>query len=517
MININRVRLGLLAVLLTGVVAGCGGGSGGAPAGTGRATITVTWPDRSRLIPVASNSIKVTFSKGATVVASQVLQRPTQGNQTTATFDALPPGDLTVTAAAYPTTDGTGVAQAKASLPVTIVANQVTPVDITMASTIDHLEVTPSPASIQVGQTVELNVAAKDAANSVVLISPSKTTYQSNATNIATVSSTGIVTGLSAGSAQITVTEQESGKSAAVSVTVTDNSNGPPNYIYITDMDNNRLVRINDMNGGGWASLGRAGNASGNGVGEFWGPAGVFVDSANHIYVTDFWNSQLVRMDNIAASGWVRLGSFGQNAGQFIYPTSVQVDAQNHIYVGHQKFYLIRMDDMTGAGWTTFGTLGSGTGQFVEAYGVHLGRDGHIYVADHTGARLTRFDNMTGANWAALGGLGSGVGQFRFPSSVATDASGHIYVADTDNHRIIRMDNMAGGGWVSYGTQGSGTGQFNKPTGIAISGDGKIYVVDSWNNRVVRINDMSGGGWTSFGAQGGSVGQFNHPFGIFLK
>jgi sugar lactone lactonase YvrE len=508
---------GLVAVFIAIVVAGCGGGGGGTPEGAGRATIKITWPDRSRLIPVASNSIKVTFTKSGVEVASKVLPRPATGNETTADFDALPPGVLTITAAAYPTTDGTGVAQAQASMLVTIEAGQVTPVDITMASTIDHLDVTPSPASVQTGSNVQLNVAAKNAANAVVLISPSKTTYESSAANIATVSNTGLVTGVAPGSAQITVTELESGKSRTVTVNVTGSSTNPPAEIYITDQNNNRIVRITDMIGGGWASLGKAGNASGNGVGEFWGPAGIFVDSTNRIYVTDYWNSQLVRMDSISGSNWVRLGSFGQNQGQFIYPTSVQVDSQNRIYVGHQKFYLIRMNDMTGAGWTTFGQSGTGVGGFTEAYGVHLGHDNRIYVADRTGARLTRFDDMNGTNWAAFGGIGTGVGQFSFPSDVATDSQGRIYVVDTNNNRIIRMNDITGSGWVSLGTQGSGINQFRLPTNVAISGDGKIYVVDSLNNRIVRVNDMTGVGWTTYGSAGGGVHQFNRPFGIFLK
>jgi sugar lactone lactonase YvrE len=507
---------GLLAALIAAaLLAGCGGG--GTPETTGRATVTVTWPERSRLIPVASNSIKVTFAKGTAAVASQVLPRPATGNETTAEFPSLPPGVLTVTAAAYPTTDGTGVAQAQASLLATIEPGKVTPVDITMASTIDHLDVTPSPTAVQTGNTVQLNVAAKNAANAVVLISASKTTYQSNATNIATVSGAGLVTGVSPGSAQITVTEQESGKSAVVTVNVTGSSTNPPAHIYITDQNNNRIVRIDDLTGAGWVSLGKAGNTSGTGVGEFWGPAGIAVDATDRIYVTDSNNHQVVRMDTFAGSGWVRLGSFGQNAGQFVYPMSVDVDAQNHIYVGHQKFYIVRMDDMNGAGWQTFGQLGSGTGQFVEARGVHLGKDDKIYVADYTGARVTRFDNMTGANWAALGALGSGTNQFRFPSDIATDSQGRIYVADTANNRIIRMDNMQGSGWVALGTQGGSAGQFNQPTNIAISGDGKIYVVDSWNNRIVRMNDMTGAGWTTYGTTGGGTHQFNHPYAIFLK
>jgi hypothetical protein len=98
------------ALLLLPLI-GCGGSSS-APSGTGRAFIKITWPDRNRLIPLASNSIQVTFSRGAQTVATQLIPRPASGNQTTTTFQNLKTGGLALTATAFPNADGTGTAQA---------------------------------------------------------------------------------------------------------------------------------------------------------------------------------------------------------------------------------------------------------------------------------------------------------------------------------------------------------------------------------------------------------------------
>src|SRR5262245_38595680 len=119
----------IVLVLVLGLT-GCGGGSEN-PDNTGRATFTVVWPDNSRLIPAAANSIKVEIKTGSTVFTSKTLPRPAGGGPASAAFDALPLGSLTAVATAFPNADGTGVAQAKASIPLTIIAGQNTAFSVT--------------------------------------------------------------------------------------------------------------------------------------------------------------------------------------------------------------------------------------------------------------------------------------------------------------------------------------------------------------------------------------------------
>lgn len=217
----RQALLGLAGLSVTTALSGCGGAGGGsATTAQGVATLTITWPDRSRLIPDASESIKVTFLSGTTVAASQVVARPSTGSTSTLTFSSLPEGELTMTASAYPTTDGTGTAQATASKSVSITANENTEVSITMASTISSLSITPTAPSVVVGSTLQLAMSALNSSGSVVLVSSSNVTWTSLDTSTATVSSTGLVTGLVAGTVQIQVTESESGKSTTISVTV---------------------------------------------------------------------------------------------------------------------------------------------------------------------------------------------------------------------------------------------------------------------------------------------------------
>ena len=230
----RQTTLVFLAVLVTVLLAGCGGNnsrqSSSKQAHSGRATFTIKWPvtaksvGRSRLIPDASNSIKVEIKNGAASVTTQVLPRPASGGSSTATFDPLPVGNLTMTATAYPQADGAGTAQASAISPLTIVADQNTPISLTMATTIDHIEISPAVIAVPVGATQTLLATAKDASGAVVLLAATQSAWDTVNKTVATVSATGTLTGVAAGSTQVSYTDRESGKTVSAQVTVRANA-----------------------------------------------------------------------------------------------------------------------------------------------------------------------------------------------------------------------------------------------------------------------------------------------------
>lgn len=210
------------AGVAAGALSGCGAGSGvTSAAGAGRATLTVAWPDATRLIPAAASSITVRFTLEGIEVAAQTIARPSSGGTSTLTFDTLPVGALTATATAYPTTTGSGVAQATATTTAVIVVGQTTSITVTMASTIDRLTVSPTSPSVEAGSTVALTATALNASGAIVLTASGGFTWSSLTPSVASVSASGVVTGIASGTAQIQVTESESGKVATVAVTVT--------------------------------------------------------------------------------------------------------------------------------------------------------------------------------------------------------------------------------------------------------------------------------------------------------
>src|SRR2546421_5188025 len=89
-----------------------------------------------------------------------------------------------------------------------------------MDSTIDHMEITPAGPTIIVTDRVQLTATARDAAGNVVLTWPSNIQWSTPNQSVASVDSTGLVTGLDNGNAEIRVTDAESGKIGTTTVFV---------------------------------------------------------------------------------------------------------------------------------------------------------------------------------------------------------------------------------------------------------------------------------------------------------
>jgi DNA-binding beta-propeller fold protein YncE len=492
------------------LLSGCGGGGGGSSR-AGTLILTVKWPQNSRLIPFASNSIVATLLQGTgpTQLGSNTLPKPTGGaTSTNVAFNNLEPGSVTLSAVAHPNANGSGTAQASGSVPATIVSGQTTNVTVTMATTIDHLLITPANPSVAAGSTLQLTMTAYNAQNEVVLTSAQTVNWSSATPSKATISGSGNVTGVAAGSSQITVTETESGKTANTTVTVTSGGGnnvgsigptgvtyGPDGKLYLTDSFLYRLIRLDGISGANAATFtGIAGS-------PFINPSQIAFDSQNRIYVIDTNNARVVRIDDFTGTNWTTYGAPGLGAGQFNGPTGVALDAQNRIYIADlNNSRIVRIDNMAGANWTTFGTDGFGVGQFKAPHQVVVDKQtGKIYIADSgSGAgRIARIDDMAGTNWVTYSNA-----QLNRPAGITLDSNGRIYVTDTGSFIIARFDDMTGANYVKYGSFGTGVGQFADPEGIAVDPVGHVYIADAGSfgmpGRLVRIDNMTGAGWTTF-------------------
>ena len=207
---------GIATVSSSGVVTGVAAGSATITATSegksGTASVTVTPP------PVASVTVAPTT---ASVIVGQTVQltattRDANNNVLTGrtvTWASSNTGIATVSSSGVVT----GVAAGSATITATSEGKSgtasvtVTPVPVASVS------VAPTTASVIVGQTVQLTATTRDANNNV--LTGRTVTWASSNTGIATVSSSGVVTGVAAGSATITATSE--GKSGTATVTVT--------------------------------------------------------------------------------------------------------------------------------------------------------------------------------------------------------------------------------------------------------------------------------------------------------
>ena len=176
-----------------------------APAPTPVATVTVT-PASSTLAAGATTQLTATLrdANGNTLTGRAVTW--SSSNASVATVDgngkvtAVAPGTAIITA----TSEGkSGTAQ------VTVTAPPPTPVGSVI--------VTPSTASVQVGTSTTLTATVRDASGNV--LQGRSVTWSSSNTAVASVSSSGVVTGVAAGTATITATSE--GKSGTATITVT--------------------------------------------------------------------------------------------------------------------------------------------------------------------------------------------------------------------------------------------------------------------------------------------------------
>ena len=285
--------------------------------------------------------------------------------------------------------------------------------------------------------------------------------------------------------------------------------------IYVVDQYNHAIRKIDPA--GNVTTLagspGVTGSADGNGANaQFYYPAGGAVDSAGNIYVADEYNHSIRKIDTSAnvttLAGTGLAGSADGNGAnaQFYYPAGVAVDSAGNVYVADFYNQTIRKID-TSSNVTTFagatGVKGTNDGnganaQFHYPYDVAVDSAGNVYVADLYSHTIRKID--TNANVTTLAGTPgvpgranghAGAAQFHYPEGVAVDNAGNVYVGDYGNSTIRKIDTNANVTTLAGGRQGfadgiAGTAEFYYPTRLAVDSAHHVYVSDSGNNRISK-------------------------------
>jgi uncharacterized protein YjdB len=210
---------GVATVDANGLVTGVGAGSGTITAvsegKSGTATITVT------AVPVASVSVTPATASVAQGTTVQLTATPkdASGNPLSGRVVTWASGN---TAIATVSSSGlvTGVG---AGGPVTITATSEgqsgsASVTVTAVTPVASVTVSPANGSVQAGSTYQLTATPKDASGNP--LTGRVVTWSSANTAIATVSSSGLVTGVAAGG-PVTITATSEGKSGTAAITVT--------------------------------------------------------------------------------------------------------------------------------------------------------------------------------------------------------------------------------------------------------------------------------------------------------
>ncbi len=208
-------------------------------------------------------------------------------------------------------------------------------------------------------------------------------------------------------------------------------------------------------------------------------PYGVAVDSAGNLYVADTSNFTIRKLVPTGTNWLVttlagcptcpagQVDGTGSGA-QFSYPAGVAVDGAGNVYVTDTGVLVspapdprngtIRQVTPTGVVTTIAGlALNPGsadgtnsTARFYFPWGIAVDSAGNVYVAEYE-SRTIRIINPLGTNWvvttlagavpnhsfspSSVDGTGN-VARFDVPTGATVDIAGNLYVADTFNHTI---------------------------------------------------------------------------------
>ncbi len=238
--------------------------------------------------------------------------------------------------------------------------------------------------------------------------------------------------------------------------------------LYIADTLNNFIHRVD---AGGNISIFAGTRLSGfRGDGfpatavRLYFPRGVAADDAGNVYIADTRNNLIRRVGadgNIfTVAGTEAYGFSGDGgpatAARLWLPRGVAADGAGNVYIADWGNNRVRRVDADGnistlAGTGTRGSGGDGgpatAAQLSSPYDVAVDGAGNVYIADAFNYRIRRVDAdgniSTIAGTGASGFSGDGgpatAAQLNAPQSVTADSAGNVYIADTFNHRIRRL------------------------------------------------------------------------------
>ena len=219
--------------------------------------------------------------------------------------------------------------------------------------------------------------------------------------------------------------------------------------VFIADTANSRVRKIDTAGKittfAGNGNRGYTGDGAAATGAELWFPAGLAFDSSGNLYISDYGNATVRKVDSkgtistVAGTGSFGFGGDGASASKatLAYPYAITFDSSGNLLIADVGNTNIRKVDSSG----NISTLISG----ITPENIAVDATGAIYFVDGTSSIVQKI--LPGGTIIPIAGNGSSFfagdggpalqAELNQPQGVATDTSGNVYVADTQN-QVIR-------------------------------------------------------------------------------
>jgi len=293
---------------------------------------------------------------------------------------------------------------------------------------------------------------------------------------------------------------------------------------------------------------------------QIYKPMNVAVDSTGNIYLADYYNYKIYRIDAATDSIYTVAGTGNQGLSlqsgvpatsmSFTEPRALIVDAPGNFYFAANGTSIRKVDAATGiistiAGTGIFGYAGDG-GAATDAklnnpYGLAFDVSGNLYIADKDNNAIRKISAGTGiittvagtgtAGYSGDGGLATSA-TLNKPFGVAVDRAGNIYISDNSNFVIRKVDastgiitTVAGTGTAGYSGDGglATAAMLQYPYGLATDTAGNLFIADQFNQRIRKItvatgiiSTVAGTGLTPYNGDNipATTANLNNPTGV---
>jgi sugar lactone lactonase YvrE len=261
-------------------------------------------------------------------------------------------------------------------------------------------------------------------------------------------------------------------------------------------------------------------------------PVALVVDGrgvgAGNVYIAEEGHNQILKVDpsgNVTVFAGTGVSGFSGDGGpaisaRFNDPSDIVMDGAGNLYVADYNNSVVRKIDTKGKISTVVGIGGSyadgASGGLATA--TRLGGpkaltfdpQGNLYVVDYYYSKVRKVNQagiittVAGTGVAGYSGDGAAAtsAKLNYPLGARTDSQGNLYISDTYNNLIRKVDStgaittVAGhynGGLAGYGGDGGAatSATLNTPYDLAIDAAGELFICDSGNS-VLRRVDASG-------------------------